>query len=257
MVPTSHQNLVAGGAEFLVMHCSQHDCADSTHGAGFRRRRKTEHHGAEHDEDQDRGGNDAEQALSPQRPAGQRQRSLRYRWQMVRLDDAKHEGVAGEQKDLKNRRSPGAEVHVADRLAELIGQHDQHQRRRHKLRDGTGGRQHAGDVAHIVAVADHHWHRDHRHGDDLRRHRPGDRPENEADEDDRVAEAAADRSKQLPHRIQHVFGQTASFEDGAHEREEWNRQQQFVRKHAAEHPAWNGLEKIHVEEAEMDGKEAE
>jgi hypothetical protein len=32
----------------------------------------------------------------------------------------------------------------------------------------------------------------------------------------------------LTHRVEHVFGQAALLEDGAHQREERNRQQQFV-----------------------------
>ena len=182
---------------------------------------------------------------------------FRHRRYVIRLEDAEQEGVAGEQRDLENRRSPGAEIHVADRLAELVGQHDQHQRRRHQLGDGPGCRQHAGDVAHVVAVADHHRHRDQRHRDDLRRHRAGDGAKNEADDDDGIAEAAADRPEQLAHRIEHVFGEPAALEDRAHEREKRNREQQVVGKNAAEHPARNGLKKVEIEESEMDREEAE
>src|SRR6478735_5567726 len=201
------QDLVAGRAEILVVDRRQHDGADRAHGAGFGRRGKSHHHGAEHDEDQHGGGDDAHQALLPQRPAGQRARLFWHRRHVARLDEAEQEGVAGEQHDLEHRRAPGAEIHVAHRLAELVGQHDQHQRRRHQLRDGAGGRQHAGDVAHVVAVADHHRHRDQRHGDDLRGDRAGDGAEDEADDDDGIAETAADRAEQLPHRVEHVLGQ--------------------------------------------------
>ena len=239
------------------MDRGEHDGADRAHGAGFRRRRKAHHHGAEHDEDQHGRGDDAHQALLPQRPAGQRARFLRHRRHVVRLDQAEQEGVAGEQHDLEHRGAPGAEIHVADRLAELVGEHDQHQRGRHQLRDGAGGREHAGDVAHVVAVADHHRHRDQRHGDDLRRHRAGDGAEDEADDDDGIAEAAADRAEQLAHRIQHVLGKSASFQYGAHEGEERDREQQLVGQHAAEHAAGDRLQEVEVEEAEMDGQEAE
>ncbi len=103
----------------------QHDGADRAHGAGFGRRGKAHHHGAEHDEDQNRGRNDTHQALLPQRPAGQRARILWHRRQVAGLEDAKHEGVAGKQQDLEYRGTPGAEIHIADRLAELVGEHDQ------------------------------------------------------------------------------------------------------------------------------------
>ena len=256
-IDADDQNLAAGRAEVLVMDRRQHDGADRAHRAGFGRRRKAHHHGAEHDEDQHRRGDDAKQAFPPQRPAGQRTRFLRHRRHMLGLDHAEHEGIAGEQHDLEHRGAPGAEIHVADRLAELVGQHDQHQRRRHQLRDGAGGREHAGDVADVVAVAHHHRHRDHRHRDDLRRHRAGDRAEDEADDDDGIAEAAADRAEQLAHRIQHVFGKTASLEDRAHEGEERDREQQFVGQHAAEDAARNRLQEIQIEKAEMDREEAE
>ena len=153
-------------------------------------------------------------------------------------------------------RQESSFVHVADRLAELVGHHDQHQRGRHQLGDGAGCGEHAGNVANIVAVAEHHRHRDQRHGDDLRRHRAGDRAEDEADDDDRITEAAADRAEQLAHRIQHVFGETAALEHRAHEREEGDREQQFVGKHAAEDAAGNGLQEVHVEEAEIDRQES-
>ena len=183
--------------------------------------------------------------------------SRRHRRHVIGFDDAEDEGVAGEQRDLEHRRPPGAEIHVADRLAELVGHHDQHQRRRHQLGDGAGGRQHAGDVADVVAVAHHDRHRDQRHGDDLRRHRAGDGAEDEADDDDGIAEAAADRAEQLPHRIQHVLREPAAFQHRAHEGEERDRQQQFVGQHAAEDAAGDRLQEIEVEEAEMDRQEAE
>ena len=51
--------------------------------------------------------------------------------------------------------------------------------------------------------------------------------------------------------IEHVFGETASLEHRAHEREKRDCEQQFVGKNAAEDPAGNGLKKIQVKKAEM------
>jgi hypothetical protein len=102
-------------------------------------------------------------------------------------------------------------------MAELVGQNDQHQRRRHQLRDRARGRQHAGGIAHVVAVAHHHRQRDHRHRDHLPATVPGDRAEDEADDDHRIAEAAAHRAEQLAHRVEHVLGQAALLQDGAHQ----------------------------------------
>ena len=108
------QHLVALAAQLLVVDRGEDDGADRAHRAGFRRRRQAEHHGAEHDEDQHGGGNDAHQAFAPKRPAGQRPRFLRNRRDVTWLDDAEQERVAGEQGDLEHRRPPGAEIHVAD-----------------------------------------------------------------------------------------------------------------------------------------------
>ena len=251
------KHLVPRAAQILVVDRGKDDGADGAHRAGFGRRRKAEHHGAQHHEDQHGRRDNAHQAFAPERPARQRPRFLRNRGDVAWLDEAQDERVAGEQGDLQHRRPPGAEIHVADRLAELVGHHDQHQRGRHQLGDGAGRREHAGDIAHIVAVAEHHRHRDQRHGDDLRRHRAGDRAEDEADDDDGIAEAAADRTEQLAHRIQHVFGETAALEHRAHEGEEGDREQQFVGKHAAEDSPGNSLQEVHVEEAEIDRQESE
>ena len=61
----------------------------------------------------------------------------RHRGQRLGLHDGEVVGIAGEQRDLQQGRAPGAEIHVADRAAELVGQHDQHKRRRHELGDGA------------------------------------------------------------------------------------------------------------------------
>ena len=76
--------------------------------------------------------------------------------------------------DLQDRGADRAEVHVADRDAELVGEHDQHQRRRDHLGDGAGGGDHAGADPHVVAVLQHHRQRDHPHGDDRGGDRAGD-----------------------------------------------------------------------------------
>src|SRR5580704_7217863 len=173
------------------------------------------------------------------------------------MPQAHIEGVGGEQGDLQQRGAPGAEIHVADRAAELVGQHDQHQRRRHQLGDGAGGRQHAGGVAHVVLVAQHHGQGDHGHGDDLRRHSAGDGAQDEADDDGRVAETAPDGAEQLAHRFQHVLGQPAFLQDRTHEGEERDGEQQLVRQDVAEHAARDGLHEGHREVAHLDRHEAE
>ncbi|MNT03562.1 hypothetical protein D3C72_1381050 [compost metagenome] len=199
------------------MNERQHQRADRAHGAGLGRRgdglvhEGQAAHRAEHREDQDGRGNDAAQALAPQRPAVQRARRGGQAGHVVRTDARDQEGVDREDHHLQDRRTPGALVHLADVGAELVGHDDQHQRGRHQLRDGSRGGEHAGRVTHVVAVAHHDRQRDHRHRDHLAGHRAGDGAEDEAHDDHRVAQAAADRAEELAHRVEHVLGEPAFF----------------------------------------------
>ena len=224
-------------AEFRVVHDRQHDGPDRAHRARFGRRREAEHHRSEDDKDQHGRWNDPEQAPPPQRPAGIGSDVARRRRHPFRLHQRQRERIEGEQPDLDDRRAPGAQIHVADRFAELVGEHDQHERGRDQLGDRSGRGQDARRVPHIVAVADHHRHRNERHRDDLSGNGAGDRAEDEADDDDGIPEPALDRAEQLPHRIEHFFGKPASLQDRAHEGEERYRQQQLVREDVAEYPA--------------------
>ena len=87
-----------------------------------------------------------------------------------------------EEHDLQDRGPDRAEIHVADRDAELVGEHDQHQRRRDHLGDGARGGDHAGGDAHVVAVLHHDRQRDHAHGDDRGGDGAGDGAEDGADQ---------------------------------------------------------------------------
>ncbi len=70
---------------------------------------------------------------------------LGQRRHLLRPDDASTMKIhEAEQPDQNEARDERAGVHVADRLAHGIGQHDQHQRRRNDLRDGAGRRDDAG-----------------------------------------------------------------------------------------------------------------
>ena len=169
----------------------------------------------------------------------------------LRLHDADDQHVQAEQQHLHQARAPGAGVHVADRAAELVGQHDQHERRRDELGDGARGRDDAGREFHVVAVAHHdrqrdEAHRDHRGGD-----RAGDRAEDRADHDHRIAEAAAHRAEQLAQAVEQILGEAAALEDRAHQREERDREQRVVREDA-EHALGQRLHEAEVEEA-VDG----
>ena len=147
-----------------------------------------------------------------------------------------------------------ARVHVADRLAELVGHDDQHQRRRDDLRQRAGCGDHAGGEAPVVAVAQHdrqrdQAHRDHRGGDHA-----GGRGEQRADEDHGVGEAAAHRPEQLADGVEQVLGHAAALEDQPHEGEERHREQRVVRhdrRRCARGSAWNSAG---VQQAELDAE---
>ncbi len=131
-------------------------------------------------------------------------------------------------------RHDRAVIHVADRAAELVGEHDQHQRRRDDLRQRARGGDDAGGDAPVVAVAQHDRQRDQAHGDDRGGDDAGRRGQQRADQDDRIGEAAAHRAEQLPDRVEQVLGHAGSLEDQPHEGEERNRQQRLVRHHPPE-----------------------
>jgi hypothetical protein len=105
--------------------------------------------------------------------------------------------------DVRRRKqpvssSPGtmAPVHVADRPAELVGHHDQDERRRDDLRERAGRRDHAGRELLAVAVPQHDRQRDQAHRDDRRGHDAGRRGEQRTDENhrDRRARRASVRT---------------------------------------------------------------
>ena len=171
-------------------------------------------------------------------------------------DQRDEERVAGIETGEHQARNEGALVHVADRLAELVGHHDQHQRRRDDLRQRAGGRDDAGGHAAVVAVAQHdrqrdQAHRNHRGGDDA-----GGGGEQRADEHDGVGEAAADGAEQLPDGVEQILGHAGSFEHQSHEGEERDRQQRVVVHHAVD-ALGKRLQEVRPEFAELDADEGE
>src|SRR5262245_47236541 len=242
--------------ELLAVQDREHDRADHAHRSPFGRRREAEEDGAEHEEDQHQRRNDAPQAALHERPAAHGARRRGNSRHPLRLEDAHAQRVRAEQQHLHQARAPGAGVHVADRAAELIGEDDQHQRRRDQLGDRSRRRDHAGRVLHVVAVAHHHRQRDETHRDHRRRHRSGDRAEDRPDDDHRVAEASAHRAEQLAEAVEQVLGEAAALEDRAHQREEGDREQSVVGEDA-EHALGQRLHQAEVEEPRVDRDEAE
>ena len=145
----------------------------------------------------------------------------------------------------------GACIQVAHRAAQLVGQHDQHQRRWDGLRqcarrgDGAGG-QHTA-----IAVAQHDGQRDQTHGDHGRSHHAGGRCQQRAHQNNGNGHTAPHGAKDLAHGLQQVFGHAGLLQDDAHEGEERNRQQcvvlhdpeyaqrQRLEQHGGEEPQFN------------------
>ena len=180
----------------------------------------------------------------------------RQRRHVLRPDEADDQHPDAEQRDLDDARPDGAGIHVADRAAELVGQHDQHQRRRDELGDGAGRRDDAHRMARRIAVFQHRRHRDDAHGDDRGGNRAGDGAEDGADEDHRIGQAAAHRAEQLSDRIEQILGEPAALEDRAHEGEERDREQQVVRDDA-EQLVGEIAEEVGTDQPKLDADEAE
>ena len=171
-------------------------------------------------------------------------------------DQRDQEGIAGVEAGEHEARNEGAFVHVADRLAELVGHHDQHQRGRNDLRQRAGGRDDAGRHAAVVAVAQHDRQRDQAHRDHGGGDHAGGRGKQRADEDHGVGEAAADGAEQLPDGVEQILGHAGAFEHQSHEGEERNRQQRVVVHHAVD-ALGKRLQEVRAELAELDADEGE
>ena len=149
-------------------------------------------------------------------------------------DQRDEKGIYGIKAGKHQPRDEGALIHVADRLAELVGHHDQHQRGRDDLRQRAGGGDDAGRHPPVVAVAQHDRQRDQAHRDHGSRHHAGGRRQQRADEHDGVGEAAADGAEQLPDGVEQVLGHAGSLQHQSHEGEERDREQRVVVHHAVD-----------------------
>src|SRR6185312_15822907 len=208
--------------------------ADHAHGTGLGRRHEAKEDGAEDDEDQGEGRHHPEDELANQRPAADGASLRGQGGKLPGPDNREHQDPGGEQQDLHDRGTGGADIHGAGGLTELRGENNEHQRRRDQLRDGAGSGDDAGGVPDIVAVAHHDGQRDQAHRDDRSGNRAGDGTHDGTDEDHGVAQAAAHPPEELAEAFEQVFRQTALFEDDAHQREERHSQQKVVREHAIE-----------------------
>jgi hypothetical protein len=111
-------------------------------------------------------------------------------------------------------------------------------------------------VAGRITVFHHHRDGDDSHRDDRRRHRAGDCAQDRADEDHRIGQPAAYGAEKLADRIEQVLGETAAFQDRAHEGEERDREQQVVGDDAVK-LVGEVAEKVGADQAVLDAEKGE
>ena len=145
-----------------------------------------------------------------------------------RLEDGDHHNEQKVQADQQQTWNEGARVHVTHRAAELVSQHDQHQRRRDGLGQGAGSRDGPCGNGPAVAVAQHHGQRNQAHGNHRSRHHAGGGRQQGADQDHGDGHATAHRAEDLAHGFQQVLGHAGSLQNDAHEGEEGDGQQGVV-----------------------------
>jgi len=161
-------------------------------------------------------------------------RAGRHRWRSVGAEQRQHKHISQIQADHQQAGQQRALVHVADRDAELVGQHNQNDGWRYDLRQRAGGGDDAGCQSLVVTVAQHHRQRDQAHGNDRCGDHAGGGGEQAADQNHRVGKTAAHRAEQLADGVEQVFGHAGAFEDQAHEGEEGNCQQRGIGNNAVD-----------------------
>ena len=170
------------------------------------------------------------------------------------------EGHAGDEEQIQPHQhqtgQQGTGIHVAHRSAQLVGQHDQHQRRgkrlcqRARCRDGAGGNR------PVVAIAQHDGQRNQTHRNHGGRHHPRGGGEQGTHQNHGHAQTAPDGTEHLADGFQQVFGHAAAFQHDAHDREERDRQQSVV-LHDAEHTQRQGVEQNGRKKAQFHADQAE
>ena len=155
-------------------------------------------------------------------------RFLRQGRRPGRADEGDGDHVEDVEAGQREAGDEGALVQVADAAPELVGQDDQHQRRRDDLRQRARSGDDAARDAPVVAVAQHDRQRDQAHRDHRRGDHAGGGGEHRADQDHGERQAAAHRAEQLADGVEQVLGHAGALEDQAHEGEEGNRQQRLV-----------------------------
>ena len=233
----------------------QRQCPDGAHGAAFGGRGQADEDGAEHQEDEhqrrDQGDDDADGELRAAIGAEFLWQCRRGAWEKRCSANDIGDIEAGENEPRHDR----ARIHVADRLAELVGHDDEHQARRDDLRQRSGSRDDAGGKAAIVTVAQHDGQRDEPHGDDRGGDHAGGGGKQGADDHHGKRQTAADRSEKLADGVEQLLRHARSFENQPHEGEERHGKQRLVTHHGEE-AIGQRLKEGWREEAELDADQA-
>ncbi|KAG0749447.1 hypothetical protein G6F24_015238 [Rhizopus arrhizus] len=148
--------------------------------------------------------------LDAARLCGQRRR--RRRLQQAHDDDVGD--VQPGQHEARHHRRP---VDVADGTAQLVGQDDQHQRRRDDLRQRARRGDHAAGQLAVIAVAQHDRQRYQPHRNDRGRHHTRGRGQHRAHEHHRDGQPAAHRAEQLADRLKQVLGHARALQHQHHQ----------------------------------------
>ena len=143
--------------------------------------------------------------------------------------------------DKQQARQQGAGVHVADRAAQLVGQHNQHQGGRDGLCQSARRCDGAGGDGSVIAVAQHDGQRDQPHGNHGGCHHPGGGSQQGTDQNHGNGQATAQRPKDLTHGFKQVLGHARALQNNPHEGEKRDGQQCVV-LHDAENPQRQRLE---------------
>src|SRR5574340_457282 len=165
-----------------------------------------EEDGAEHQEDQYKRRQQRREYAQQQGRAVQRARRGWHGRGGVRPCQRHAEHVEQVQSDQRQAWNECALVHVADRGPQLVGEHDQHQRRRYDLRQRAGGGDDTRGEPLVVAVAQHYRQRDQPHRDDRGGDHAGGGGEQCTDQDDRVGQSPAQLAEQLADVVEQVLG---------------------------------------------------
>ena len=159
----------------------------------------------------------------------------------MRFDEADQDDVAHIQACEYKAWNEGAFVEVAHALAQLVGQHNQHQRRRNDLSQRTRGCNDTTRNATVVAISQHDGKRNKTHRNDGGGHNTGCGRQHGTHKNNSEGQTTSNGTEELTNGVQQIFRHARAFQNQAHEGEERNSQQGVV-LHDAKHAKRQALQ---------------